>query len=80
MQWNSNAKKQRRKEKNCLTNEERSYRRKIRQYLQQVDRENERVFRRFAKFAETKKKNGRLEYGSANNEKICGIRGRCDAC
>ena len=63
-----------RKEKNCLTNEERSYRRKTRQYLQQVDRKNERVFRRFAKFAETKKKNGQFEYDSANNEKIRGIR------
>ena len=27
-----------------------------------------------------RKKNGRFEYGSANNEKIHGIHGRCDAC
>ena len=27
-----------------------------------------------------RKKKGHLEYGSANNEKIRGIRGRCDAC
>ena len=33
-----------------------------------------------AKFTETKKKNGRFEYSSANNKKIRGIRGRCDAC
>ena len=45
--------KQRRKEKNCLTNDIRSYRRKIRQYLQRVEPgKTERVYRRIAKFAE----------------------------
>ena len=61
--------KQRRKEKNCLTNEERSCRRKTRQYLQQVvprqkikrSSKNERVSRRFVKFAENRMKNFRLE-------------------
>ena len=33
-QWSNNVAKQRQKEKNCLTNDIRSYRRKIRQYLQ----------------------------------------------
>ena len=37
--------------------------------------ENEQVFITFTKFAETKKKNSGFKYGSANNEKIRGIRG-----
>ena len=45
--------KERQKEKNCLTNDVRSYRRKIWQYLQRVELgKTERVYRRIAKFAE----------------------------
>ena len=45
--------KRRRKEKNCLTNDVRSYRQKIRQYPQRVEPgKTERVYRRIAKFAE----------------------------
>ena len=51
--------KQRQKEKNCLTNDIRSYRRKIWQYLQRVEQgKTERVYRRIAKFAEKVHKKG----------------------
>ena len=45
--------KQRRKEKNCLTNDARNYKRRIQQYLQLVESWNiERVYRTIARFAE----------------------------
>ena len=53
MRWSSNVAKWRWKEKNCLTNDVRSYRWKIRQYPQWVELGKiEQVYRRIAKFAE----------------------------
>ena len=54
--------RQRRKEKNCLTNDVRSYRQKIQQYLQRVEPEKtERVYRRIAKLAEKLHGKGNLD-------------------
>ena len=62
--------KWRQKEKNCLTNDVRSYRRKIRQYPQRVEPgKTERVYRRIAKFAENVHKN-KKEFGQEKLKKV----------